>query len=378
MTPKTRMNRRKFLKTSAALAGGLLAASCASPAASPTSPPAPKIGGVLNNLGWEGYDIPTAAKAFQDANGITLNNTYIGSNEEVLTKFQAGGPGKYDMGNVTIRFFPSMIEQNMVLPLDLARLPNWNDFYAQFKSDSPTLDMLQKDGKIYGVPAYFGLNVISYNADLVERPTTWDVLIDPKYKDKVGLYDTATATVFLIAAILGHGTDARKYTKAILAEVVEWGKKWKANSKTLVKSYGEMTDLLVRGDIWMAAEGWEFVTIKGRDQGVNLDHSLPDGPAKAWCDCYFIFQGGSNVDTAYAWLNNAISPEVMAQSAQDLGSFVTNSKAADKMPKDFAEAMHFSDLNTTLGRASFSRFPDPGNEITVDDMLKAYEEIKAA
>jgi spermidine/putrescine-binding protein len=394
MQRKRVFGRREFLRSSALIAGGLLAARCA-PAATPTSAPtaaptsvpptaapaateAPKVGGTVNFLSWEGYDLPNAMQAFNAQFGVTVNSTYIGSNEEVMTKFQAGGPGRYDFGNVAVRFIESMIQQDMVLPLDLDRLPNWQKFYTQFAPQSPLLEMMRKGSDIYGIPTYFGVNIICYNADLVDKPAQWDVLIDPAYKGKVGMMDQASATVFMIAALLGHGTDARQYTPEILAEVAEWGKQWKANCKTLVKSYGEMIDLLIRGDIWLAAEGWEYVTVQGQKQGANLRHALPEGPGKAWSDAYFIFNGANNLDTVYAWLNAAISPEVMATAAQDLGSLVTSADAAELMPAEFADIMGVADLEGILERVTFSRFPDENSSVTTDDLLATYEEIKAA
>jgi spermidine/putrescine transport system substrate-binding protein len=372
MKDQSTISRRSFLKATAGLAGGSLVAHRPPPAMA-------AIGGNLNMIGWEGYDLPDAAKPFQAKHGITLNVTYIGSNDEVLTKFQAGGPGRYDVGDITSRFIQPMIEQKMLTPLDEARLPNFKQVYPQFQN----VDWARRDGKLYAVPAYFGFDVINYNADFLKQPPkTWDVLIDPQYKGKVGFYDNPSGTMFFIGAIVGVGADGTKYTKADLQKIIEWGKKWKANSKTLVKSYGEMTDLLVRGDIWLGAIGWQYVTVQGQKQRANLADALPDGPAKAWCDSYFIFAGATNLDTAYAWIDNAITPEVMAKSGPALNSMVTNAKAAPLLPQEHAKLMGYDKLNDQLGRAVFSVFPPAraadAHHISLDELLRGYEQIKAS
>jgi spermidine/putrescine-binding protein len=270
-----------------------------------------------------------------------------------------------------------MIDQNMIQAVDMERLPNFADTYPVFREAAWT----RRDGRQYAMPAYFGFDVINYNADLIEAPTTWDVLIDPQYKGKVGMHDSL-GTMFFIGVVLGYGGDGATYTQDQLAAIVDWGKQWKANSLTILTSYGEMTDLLVRGDLWLAALGWEYVTVQGKAQGANLAHVLPPGPAKCWVDSYVLFTDAPNVNNAYGWLNNTFSPSVMAQSSQNLSSFVSNPKAVEEMPAEHAESMNFASMQEQLDRAVFAFFPptevsDP-NMITLDELLAAWEEIKAA
>jgi spermidine/putrescine-binding protein len=128
------MRKRLFLIVSLMFIISLIVAACAPAATPPPAPektqapepvkteaPAAQVGGQLNILGWEGYDDPTVFKPFYDENKVVPNSTYIGNNDEVISKYKAGGPGVYDIGNINSRYLTPMIEQGMLMPLDNPR-----------------------------------------------------------------------------------------------------------------------------------------------------------------------------------------------------------------------------------------------------------------
>jgi spermidine/putrescine-binding protein len=142
---------------------------------------------------------------------------------------------------------------------------------------------------------------------------------------------------------------------------------------------GEMTDLLVRGDVVLVTDCWDQVAVNAQKQGVNVKSVTPPGPIKATLDIYFIFEGAKNVDAAYAWLNQAISAEAMAIMGTEYGSAVTNVKAFDLMEPDMREKLGFATLNDTIARTEFNIMPDPDAvppQVSLDDIMKAFEEIK--
>ena len=389
------LNRREFLRLAGIGAAGLVAASCApapaapAPAATqaaatqptqpaqPTQPPAaPKVGGQLNIIGWEGYDNPTAFKSFYDKTGVVPNATYIGSNDEVLTKYRAGGPGVYDVGDINSRYIQPMVEQGMLMPLDESRIPNLADLYPAFKD----IGFGRVDGKLYAVPAFFGFDVITYNADKVPEPKTWDFYKEEPYKGKYAFYDNPAGQMLLWGMLAGVGTDGTKWTKEDLEKVKLVGKDVLKNAALITKSYGEAKDLLVRGDINSVYYSWEAVAAWGQKEGVKLANTLPPGPAKAWVDAYFIPTGAKNVDTAYAWINQAISPEALAVMGPGVETLVSNQKASALMDPKHVEGMGYAGINEKIKNAIFTVLPKKDAQapnITLDEFYKAYDEIKA-
>jgi hypothetical protein len=76
------VDRRSFLKLTglgvAAAGLGPLLTAC-QPKAAPTS----VVGGQVDFLSWEGYDLPTCMKEWQDAHNVTLSASYIGDHSEI-------------------------------------------------------------------------------------------------------------------------------------------------------------------------------------------------------------------------------------------------------------------------------------------------------
>lgn len=385
-----RIGRRDFLRTMGGLGLGLVAARCA-PAVTPiptqapteaqtelpTEVPSPAIGGNINLILWQGYDDPEAFQPFYDEYGVVPNATYIGSNDEVLTKYIAGGPGMYDITCINALYVPTMAEEEMIIPLDESKLPNLADVAAEFMD----IDFVRIDGQIYSVPAFFGFDGIVYDADLVDEPENWEFWKEAEFSGKWGLLDNPAGSMMIWGG-MGLGLSARlsEWTKDDLANVVEHGREVVASAATMVKSFGEMTDLLVRGDIVAAYIGDPSVAARGREQGANLEWTLPPGRAHAWLDCYMILNGSRNLQTAYAWVDHAISPEAMAIMGQNIFAAVSNTKAVDLMPPEHVQAMAYETLGESLKSAVYPTLPDKEPEpgyIGLDEFYAAWEEILA-
>ena len=374
---RSTVSRRRLLKTTGAIgAATVLGTSGRSLFAASEN-----IGGTLNYLSFEGYDDAEAMQPLAEKYGVVLNSTYIDNNPEILTKYIAGGPGRYDVGLQYDRFFPPMFEHDMLEPLNLDLIPNFEQIYPRFQN----ANWVQHEGKIYGIPGFFGfLDAVNYRADkIIPAPESYAVLIDPKYKGTVGVRSDATDNLLLIGALIyDFGVDGTKYTKDQLKQCLDWAQKLRDNAKTRVHGYGELADLLIRGDIWLGTVGWEFISLQGQQAGVDVRHmTSKSGPTPAWTDSFFIFKGSQNVETAHAWINQMLSAESMALLAQKLGTFIANPNAVPLLPESIADGMGFAQVNDQLDRAVVGTLPAPEqsdpNLATLDDFNSGWEAIWA-
>ena len=84
------LSRRRLLQATGglAIAAGLGAGTRTAPAAAQGN-----VGGTLTMLCWQGYDGPNAAVPFREQNGVEIQATYLGSNDEIFATLRAGGLG---------------------------------------------------------------------------------------------------------------------------------------------------------------------------------------------------------------------------------------------------------------------------------------------
>jgi spermidine/putrescine-binding protein len=337
----------------------------------------PKVGGQLNYLGWEGYDDQEAFKPFYDKTGVILNTTYIGGNDELITKFKAGGPGTYDVGDINARYFRLMVDTGMIIPLDESRLPNLKDLFPALKE----INFGYYNGKLYAIPAFYSTSALCYRADLVSEPD-WDFYKNPEFMGKYSVNNNPMGMVFLWAMALGLGQDATEWTQDDLAKIKARGMEEFKNAATMTTAGGgEMKDLLVRGDVVLTTDCWEQVALNAQEQGVDVRYVVPTGPVKANFDIYFIFNGAKNLDAAYAWINHAISKEAMAIMARNYGAVVTNQAAYDLMSADLRKKLGFDSLNALIKNTEMTIMPDSNAVspyVTLNELLTLFEEIKSS
>ncbi len=356
--------------------------SAGSTAAASATAAAPAVSGDLAYIGFQGDDSPKSMAPFYGRTGVKMGATYVDSSEDIVTKLKVGGQGRYDFGTANQRVVGDLVAQNLIEPIDETKIPNLQYVLPQMKS-AQGVPWAFADGKLYSIPLFWGFDVVNYRADLVTNPpSTWDDLLDAQYKGKICIFDNPIGGTLTVGQHLGLGSDGTKFTKANVETIKQWLLKLKANAKTYAKDYGELADLLIRGDCQLGWTGWEYISVKGQAAGVDIKHFVEGGrPVKAWADALVVAKGAPNRDAAYAWINEILDPKVLANAAQEVSSLVPETEAVQYMPASFASSMSFGSLEQSLTQLAWSAKPpatssDP-NQATLDDFTKMWEAVKA-
>ena len=83
------------------------------------------VGGELNFMVWEGYTDTLFTKPFEEACGVKVNATYMGSSDDLVAKLRAGGAETIDLISPSSDAATAIIEAGLASPLDLARIPSY-------------------------------------------------------------------------------------------------------------------------------------------------------------------------------------------------------------------------------------------------------------
>jgi len=298
----------------------------------------------LSLLVWEGYADPSFLQEFEATCHCKVVAAYMGSSDELVAKLRGGAASNYDVISPSSDVATMLSRSGLVAPLDLAKIPN----YSQLSPKLTGMPLVKNDGKVYGVPLTWGPNPLLYDKTaFVKAPTTWAELWDPKYKDKLSLWDDLS-TVYMAAQVLGFGKQdpSAIYTlsDAQLDQVKAKLIALKPNIRKLWSTGGELTNLFQNHEV-IAAMGWPLVTNQLHKAGLPIEEEIPAEGTTGWIDHLMITSASENKDLAYALLNYMISARAQKQLSDVTGYIPANPQAAALMTADQRHDLHLDDID---------------------------------
>lgn len=342
-----------------------------------TATQAAKIGGPIDFLSWEGYDLQKEMKAWRDEHGVTIRATYIGTHDDIQAKLKAGGATSYDLITYYQGYIDLYRKLDILTPLDEAKLPNVATMYPYFREGEASDRFWKIDGKRYGVPWTWGTTTLDYRADKIDPPGSWYDLLKPEFKGKVGWVPDATGAFTLAGHILGF--DVPEYTQDEFKQCAALLRRFRGQIRTFAPSFGDLANQFSGGEILASFVGWAAVGVFAGPKA-HVKSTIPKEGSYSFCDSYAIPPTADNIDTVDAFINEALTAEVQAKQAESLSAGVVNPDAVPLMSKDVAALYPYDQLDAHLERAPFyPRAPleAEGGVMTQNDWLKEWEKIQA-
>lgn len=390
------LSRRRFLKLAGAgltVAGaGSVLAACGgdsaattlatgtgqTTAASSTSQAGGQVGGSLQFLSWEGYDLRGCMDEWEAANGVTMESTYIADYPEVPAKLSAAGDQLYDLTTYYNGFASLYIEElELVSPLDRAQIPNWDAMAPFFQEGRWWTD----GTTTWGVPWSFGVEGCCYKADEVDPPESWLDLLKPEFKDRLAIVDDNIGNYYIGAQILGFADDLPNLSNEQLDEILDLFGEFRANARTIA-FYGDLAELFAAGEIVASIPGWGAVNVWSAERGAQVEMNIPKEGAFTFIEAFAMPEGSDNPATVHAWMNQALSPEVQACAAASLAGGVVNPAALALLETDHPEiaALYdYENLDQLFEVAPVFDLPDEGGDgPKYSDWISKWETFKAS
>ena len=307
------------------------------------------IGGELNFMVWEGYTDTLFTRPFEQACGVKVNATYMGSSDDLVAKLRAGGAETIDIISPSSDAATAIIEADLAAPLDLKRIPSYNDLSEGFRN----LKVARKGDAAYGLPWAFGPNPLIYDSSKVRTaPASWGALWDKKYRGKLSLQDDI-ATLYMVAQYLGMD-DSKDPSHLYNLSDDDLGKvkakmlELRPNVRKYWVTAGDMTQLFQSGEVVMG-EGWPLMTNQLRQAKFPAGETIPREGTTAWADHWVLTKGAKNLDAAYAWLEYASQPFTQKLLYDVTAYIVANSAAKNYMtPQQAASQRDISDYGSKV------------------------------
>lgn len=365
-------SRRSVLRTAAAGA----AAGFAAPFM-PMRGARAEIGGELQIMAWEGFQLDAEGKEWREKHGVTVDVAAIGNQDDVQAKYVAGNPPPIDLAEYNQGYDKLYIEDlKIISPLDESKIPNYNaqDIFPGFYKQ-PTW---YKEGKLWGVPWTWGLNSLIYNPAAMAAPTSYTDLLKPELKGKIALVDDTLATWPAAVRLAGLIDKFPNLTKEEMQKVFDNLKAYRDHARVIALTYGDLISLMVSGEVVALFCGWSGIPVETGKQGVVTQYALPTEGAVMWCDAWFTPISVDNSDTAHDFINLAVDPAVQAQTAKAVTAGAVNRKALEHMDDATKALFDYSNLDAVFKAAPLYGIPprESDSYATYSDWVDAWNEFK--
>jgi len=296
--------------------------------------------GEVNVLTWEGYADDSFIKPFEEATGCKVSATYVGSNDDFAPKLAAGG-GVYDLVSPSIDATKALIEAGFIDPLDLSKLPRYEEIYEKFRS----AEGINYEDKAYGIPFSWGSIPFMYRTDKFETPpTSLKTLWDPALEGKISLWDDKSA-IYVASRLIGNMN-----IYDLSDEELEAAKAKLIEQKPLVRKYwataGELVDLYAAGEVWISNTWGGYQSSLLADQNIPVAEFIPEEGAEGWMDSWLLVKGTPNEDCAYQFINMATTEQGQCGMSNVNGYSSANPVAAKNcMSEEQYMGLHQDDVD---------------------------------
>ena len=291
-------------------AGGPSASTGAAPEASYATE------GALFMFNWADYVDPVNIDEFKTRYGIDeFTYDIYPSNEELLTRLQGGATGLYDIACPTCEFVPTMAEQDFIIPLDMARIPNAAYINPTFQNFFDPAGPQAKYNS-YQIPKDWGTTGISLRSKVVtEEVKTWKEFFEvaPKYSGRIVVVNSAGDVMTAPLKALGYSLNSVDPTELNAARELLRG----LAPHVLVLDSDTYQDKLrteeaVLGLTWTGG----IDELKAEPETADVVYNVPEDGTLYWMDSWVILKDAPHPEAAYAWLNFIHEPEIQARETE--------------------------------------------------------------
>lgn len=278
---------------------------------------------IVNIYNWAGYLPAKVIRLFEKETGIKVNYTTFESNQILYAKLKANPNIGYDIVVPTTYIVDRMRKEKMLLPLDKAKIPNFNNL------DPKLLNKSFDPNNKFSVPYLWGTTGILINTKYyaLDDVKTWQDLWQKKYRNKILALNDMRDMYNIAFKILGYSIndqDPQHIKEAYLLL-----KSLLPNIKAFADNATKQMYINKEANIGVVASGDAYIINK---EDKYFQYIYPKDGANIWFDSMVIPVGAKHVENAYKFINFILRPEIAKMISLQVGYATPNIAARKIMP----------------------------------------------
>ncbi|MFC4438980.1 MULTISPECIES: polyamine ABC transporter substrate-binding protein [Natrialbaceae] len=262
----------------------------------------------LSVFQWGDYWPDGFVQSFEDEHDVDVSVSNFASNEEMFNSLQAGGTDQYDL------IFPSdymvnvLHEQDMIQPLDLDAIPNFENLSEMFR-DAP----YDPGEERHSAPYQWGTSGIGWNENMIGEVdiTSWDALWDEEWAGQITMLNDMRETIGAALKRLGYSLNTTDEGE------IEEAKELLIEQKDLLRTYDSSnfeTNLVNEqnspvhawsGGVFAAL--WE--TYDEDEDYSPINYAIPEEGSVVWVDTAAVTAEAQHPNAAHAFIDYFLDAE---------------------------------------------------------------------
>ena len=282
----------------------------------------------LKILNWAEYIDPDIVTEFERAFQAKVTTHYFESEDDRDQLLAERDGHDYDILMLNDLHLDRHARRGWISPIEADRIPN-------IEHIDPRWLRRDSDGRLYGVPYFWGTAGIAYREDLVTAPPrTWHELLEPtdSLRGKIAMIRSSRSLLAVALKSLGQSLNSADHAALEHAEALLLAQKSYVGTYTYVGASEDSP--LVTGKIWAAFlfNGDALALAKYQSKIVYL--TPPEG-SELWIDYLAIARHAEQPELALAFINFLNDPQIAARNAQYVYYATPNRAAAQLLPLEF-------------------------------------------
>lgn len=281
------------------------------------------------------------------------------SNETMYQKIKAGGTN-YDVAFPSDYMAEKMIKENLVLPLDYSKIPNFKYISDEYKH------LPYDEENLYTVPYFWGTVGILYDKTVVKEPVdSWSILWDEDYKGNIFMYDSQRDSLMVALKLLGYSMNSQN------VDELEAAKNLLIEQRPLVYAYvtDQVIDNMIAGNAALAVVySGDATYIMSENE--NMEFAIPKEGSNMWVDSMVIPSTAQNVELAHKFINFMQRPDIALMNTEYVMYSTPNTEVLNIVSNEaWTQNEAYSPSQELLDSLPMETFRDPG------DFIKEYDNI---
>lgn len=273
------------------------------------------------------YFDPDIVDMFEDEYGIEVVYEEYAAPEDMYAKATSGA-NDYDLICASDYIIEKMLQEDLLLPIDFANVPNFANIGDTYKEMSKSFDSELQ----YSVPHFWGTVGILYDRTKVsdEDVQSWSVLFDERFADQIIMPNSERDAMLPALKVLGY--DLNTTNTAELDEAANMLIEQKSlvqaylldeAARTKVSSGNAAMAVIYNGEAYLAFE-----------ENENVAYAVPQEGTNIWMDSWVIPNTCQHKESAEKFLDFMCREDIAAMNFDYIYYSTPNQAVYDSLDAD--------------------------------------------